>query len=179
MKAYEAELSSRDKNDEILGARIVELEKKIESMKGERLMLNQALSMTKEKLVTLSSQKKNDSPGRVTPQNVSAIMIDDGALKRKDDECNQKLAALQAKLEKALKEKELIVGELDRKQDQIVSLKGECTKYRQSNQKAVKEKEKMKTLLNELNKTFIEQGTELHDLKYAKSYKAKTAINGG
>ena len=149
-------------------ANIVMLEKRIESMKSEREMLNQALTMLKEKVATLSSQPRAESPSRMSANHKSiksAVLVDEAALKQMDEECHQKLMAMKEIVEKALREKDLVLGDLDRKQDQVVSLKGDCKKFNQTLKKALKEKEKMKTLVNELNKTVIEQGNELYDLK--------------
>ena len=116
-------------------ANIVMLEKRIESMKSEREMLNQALTMLKEKVATLSSQPRAESPSRMSANHKSiksAVLVDEAALKQMDEECHQKLMAMKEIVEKALREKDLVLGDLDRKQDQVVSLKGDCKKFNQT-----------------------------------------------
>lgn len=169
LKAYEAELTAKDEAENGLKSKVAELEKRIESLKREKTMFDQAFAMMKEKVATLSNQKRPESPER--PSNVnsngvrSIVLPDEVALKKKEEEFSRKLSVINEQLAKALKEKDMVLADLDRKQDQIASLKGDCTKYRQTCQKATKDKEKLKVLLNDLNKNFIEQGNALYELK--------------
>lgn len=151
-----------------LNGQITDLEKKIESMKRERSMIDQAMSMLKEKVATLSSNR-GDSPERnslTRGQSIKTIgHLEESAYKKREEELKEKYDKLEKNYEKLAKERDLIVADLDRKVDQIVSLRGDCTKYKQVHNKSIKDKEKMKELLQEINKNFIQQGIILDETR--------------
>lgn len=168
LAVLEAQFTSVSTSETKLKEQVTELEKKIGSMKREREMIDQAMAMLKEKVSSLSAQR-SESPERNSSNRGHSVKsiggIDETIYKKKEEEFKEKLAALEAKYEKLIKERDLIVADLDRKVDQIVSLRGDCTKFKQGHNKAVKEKEKMKELLQEINKNFIQQGIVLEETK--------------
>jgi chromosome segregation ATPase len=164
----EAEVAKKSQAEAAAKAQVTDLEKKIESMKRERSMIDQAMAMLKEKVASLSSQR-GESPERGSQTRGHSTKTipqqEDAGMKKKEEEFREKYSALEQKYEKLSKEKDLIVADIDRKVDQIISLKGECTKFRQSHNKAVKEKDKMKDLFQELNKNYIQQGVLLDEAR--------------
>jgi chromosome segregation ATPase len=120
-----------------------------------RVEVNREQLLQKEQLAHQNSILKSQK----------SFLVEENNFKAKEQEYKEKLSALETKIKNLEKENLLLVGEIDRKQDVINSVKGESIKHKQSAQKLTKERNHLKDQLKIKEKELIDALTSTEDKK--------------
>lgn len=142
---------------------------RMESIKGQNKMLEQAISHYK----ILMQDKRNGggsahhikSSTSLEQQYHSEVKVLKQQLEESECSWQEKCKTLSNKNELLQKEVGLLISEVDRKTDLVNNTRGEWTKSKQANQRITKERNSFKQQLKDAELRLIEQGMVIDELR--------------
>jgi chromosome segregation ATPase len=172
LSQQEQQIESLQQIESKLAKENSEMAHKIESLKRMNTSLQEVITQYKrsqEVRVEVNReqllQKEQLAHQNSILKSQKSFLVEENNFKAKEQEYKEKLSALETKIKNLEKENLLLVGEIDRKQDVINSVKGESIKHKQSAQKLTKERNHLKDQLKVKEKELIDALTSTEDKK--------------